>query len=94
MSQKRRGRQKENVLKKLEAKVEEGNFYEALQMYKTLYSRFAMLFAFSRSLTLHNRYLSKEEFDKAKNIVTSGANTLLKFKQVRPHGCECSLRSL
>jgi hypothetical protein len=68
MSQKRRGRQKENVLKKLEAKVEEGNFYEALQMYKTLYSRFAMLFAFSRSLTLIIDTSAKRSLIKRKTL--------------------------
>jgi len=50
-----------NVVKKLEASVQEGNLYEAQQMYKTLYFR----------------YMTGNKYDEAKQLLISGCMTML-----------------
>jgi hypothetical protein len=55
-----------SVLKKLEKRVEDGDYYEALQMYKTL----------------HDRHVSNSNFEEAEKLVVSGTLTLLKMKQL------------
>jgi len=51
-------------LKKLEKSVEEGNLYEALQMYRTIYFR----------------YLSQKKFDDLKNLMIHGATIMITKK--------------
>ncbi|XP_070580520.1 Golgi to ER traffic protein 4 homolog [Ptychodera flava] len=55
----------ERVLKKLRVSVEEGNFYEAHQMYRTLYFR----------------YMSQKKHAEAIELLYSGASLLLKHNQ-------------
>jgi hypothetical protein len=54
------------VLKKLEKRIEDGDYYEALQMYKTL----------------HDRHVSNSNYEEAEKLVVSGSLTLLKMKQL------------
>lgn len=65
-TRKGRGDARSNVLHKLEERVAEGDHYGALQMYKTLYSR----------------YLNAQEFAKAATLAESAAVSLIKYKQV------------
>jgi len=53
-----------NVLKKLEKSVEEGNFYEALQMYRTIYFR----------------YLSQKKLEDLRSLLIHGATVMITKK--------------
>jgi len=55
----------DNVLKRLEASVKEGKYYDAQQMYKTLY----------------HRYSGQQKYQDVKNLLISGAYTMLQYGQ-------------
>ena len=53
-------------MEKLEERIAEGDYYGALQMYKTLYSR----------------YVNGQEYDQALSIASQACLSLIKYKQV------------
>ncbi|ORX63830.1 DUF410-domain-containing protein [Basidiobolus meristosporus CBS 931.73] len=65
MAQSANSKGTDKVILKLQKSVEEGNYYEAHQMYRTVC----------------NRYVKQSKFDKAIELLTSGASTLLKHGQ-------------
>lgn len=74
------------MIDKLKKSVESGNFYEAQQMYKSVYARFVLFFECLVLILLKtdkiHRYMSQKKSGEAIELLQSGAIEQLKQNQV------------
>ena len=72
----------ERVLSKLKNSIENNNYYEAHQMYRTLYFRFVDTACFIELIETMLRYIGQKKYEELQSMLFDGAVLLFSHDEV------------